>query len=55
MDVLSENFSPALITPKALLSVISLLGESKIDLDHSGFANPMAASQMMNNYPFFCE
>jgi hypothetical protein len=30
-----------------------LLGETKIYDNHEGFANPKAAAQMMNNYPYF--
>ena len=55
IDILKDQFSPALTTVQVILSIISLLGESKIDEDHDWFANPKAASQMMNNYPFFCQ
>jgi ubiquitin-protein ligase len=54
IDILREKYSPGLTTLKVLLSIVSLFGESKITDDHEGFANPKAASQMMNNYPFFC-
>jgi ubiquitin-protein ligase len=30
IDILKNDFTPALTTPKVILSIISLLGESKI-------------------------
>jgi ubiquitin-protein ligase len=49
-DILETEVSPALTTQKYILSIASLISETKVKGDHSGFLNPKAASQMMTNY-----
>lgn len=40
MDILYDQFSPALTTIQIIFSIISLLSENKINKDNDGFINP---------------
>ncbi len=43
LNILDDDWSPALRTRTTLLSIISLLSETKISENNDGFANPSAA------------
>lgn len=55
MDILADNFSPALTTINIILSLISLLSEYKISENSGGFLNPTAGIELLKNRPYFNE
>jgi ubiquitin-protein ligase len=43
IDILDDQWSPSYNLEKLLISIISLMSETKIDLEVSSFLNPQAA------------